>query len=72
MRLLARPPGDDPAMDAGESAVAGLAALIAIRGNEDLSRKMAIDETSRILLFGSEGVTDPEIFEAIMAGADYA
>ncbi len=72
VRLLARPLEGDPALEAGESAVAGLAALIALRENADLSADLGIDEQSRVLLIGSEGVTDPEIFEMIMQGRDAA
>lgn len=68
VRLLARPQGSDPAVEAGESAVAGLAALIAARQNADLSAALGLDTGSRVLLIGSEGVTDPEIFNEIMQG----
>ncbi len=70
VRLLARPLDGDPALDAGESAVAGLAAVIAARQNDALSAQLGLDADARVLLFGSEGVTDPEIFEKIMAGSD--
>ncbi len=72
VRLLARPAGSDPVVEAGESAVAGLAALIAARRDKVLSAKLGLDETSRVLLIGSEGVTDPDIFQRIMAGHDAA
>lgn len=72
VRLLARPLEDDPAIEAGESAVAGLAALIAARQDTGLSAKLGLDGQSRVLLIGSEGVTDPAIFAEIMAGCDAA
>lgn len=72
VRLLARPLGDDPVIEAGESAVAGLAALIAARKNPKLSETLGLNAQSRVLLIGSEGVTDPEIFSNIMAGNDDA
>ena len=72
MRLLARPVDGDTAIEAGESAVAGLAALIAARQNADLSAKLDLDGASRVLLIGSEGVTDPAIFKMIMEGRDAA
>ncbi|WP_306113521.1 diaminopropionate ammonia-lyase, partial [Roseovarius sp. MMSF_3305] len=72
VRLLARPLEGDPDIEAGESAVAGLAALIALRESADLSADLGIDNRSRVLLIGSEGVTDPEIFEMIMEGRDAA
>ena len=70
VRLLARPLGGDPFVEAGESAIAGLAALIAARQNEDLSEKLGLDAQSRVLLIGSEGVTDAAIFNRIMEGRD--
>lgn len=72
VRLLARPLGDDPALEAGESAVAGLAALIAARQDRNLSAKLGLDAGSRVLLIGSEGVTDPAIFAMIMDRRDVA
>lgn len=68
MRALARPEFGDPEIEAGESAVAGLAAAIAARRSRDLSARLGLNETSRILLFGSEGVTDPEVFARLVKG----
>ncbi|BDG71379.1 diaminopropionate ammonia-lyase [Roseomonas fluvialis] len=59
MRLLAarRPP-----VVAGESAVAGLAALL-LAAREPFARTaLGLDEHSRVLLFGTEGATDPEVY----------
>ncbi|CUH85980.1 diaminopropionate ammonia-lyase [Thalassovita mediterranea] len=70
VRLLARRYTGDPLVEAGESAVAGLAALIAARQSPDLSQALGLDGASRVLLIGSEGVTDPDIFAAIMAEAE--
>ncbi|WP_240931770.1 diaminopropionate ammonia-lyase [Parasedimentitalea denitrificans] len=70
VRLLARPQGNDPVVEAGESAVAGLAALIAARQNPELSQALGLNAQSRVLLIGSEGITDPEIFNQIMAEND--
>ena len=68
VRLLAGPLEGDPVIEAGESAVAGLAALIAARQDDDLSAKLGLDANARVLLIGSEGVTDPAIFAKIMQG----
>ncbi len=70
VRLLARPISGDPVIEAGESAIAGLAALIALRQDPDLSKGLGIDSGARVLLIGSEGVTDPAIFAMIMEGHD--
>lgn len=72
VRLLARPLDTDPPIEAGESGVAGLSALIAARTDSELSMKLGLDATSRVLIIGSEGVTDPDIFEQIMQGQDAA
>jgi len=66
VRLLARPLGNDPIIEAGESGIAGLAALIAATKNTGLTAELGLEPTSRVVLIGSEGVTDPEIFAAIM------
>ena len=69
--MLACPAGDEPKIEAGESAVAGLAALIAAADCQDMRRTLGLDANARVLLIGSEGVTDPEVFAAIMkAGCD--
>lgn len=70
MRLLARPLGDDPAIEAGESAVAGLAAVIAAAGDQALREALSLDAQSRVLLIGSEGITDPEIYAQMMREGD--
>ncbi len=68
MRLAAHPVGNDPAIVAGESAVAGLAALVAAALQPTLRQALGLSAGSRILLIGSEGATDPEIYETIVAG----
>ncbi len=68
MRLAGRPIGNDPSIVAGESAVAGLAAVIAGASQDDLCAKLGLNEMSRVLLIGSEGATDPEIYAQLMAG----
>ena len=72
MRLLAQPLGDDPAIEAGESAVAGLAALITACNDTNLVAQLGLNSHARVLLIGSEGVTDQAIFNRIMEGCDAA
>jgi diaminopropionate ammonia-lyase len=67
MRALARPLGEDPAIEAGESAVAGLALLMAAADDPALCHSLGLGPVSRVLLIGSEGVTDRSIFNDIMA-----
>ncbi len=67
MRLLAR---RDPKLVAGESAVAGLAALL-LAAREPLSRTMlGLGAESRVLLFGTEGATDPDLYTRLIDQSD--
>ena len=65
MRLAARPMGDDPALQAGESAVAGFAAMIAA-AQGDLRTTLGLTDASRVLIIGSEGITDPHIYAGLV------
>ena len=56
MRLLAQ-----YGIEAGESAVPGLAALIAGAHQHELE----LDENSKVLLIGTEGATDPDLYETL-------
>ena len=65
MRALAR---RDPPLVAGESAVAGLAGLL-LAGREPYARAaLGLEETSRVLLFGTEGATDPALYASLTGG----
>ncbi|MYJ72394.1 MAG: diaminopropionate ammonia-lyase [Rhodospirillaceae bacterium] len=70
VRLLANPFAGDPMVEAGESAVAGLAALIVARQDQDSSEKLGLDGRSRVLLIGTEGVTDRAVFDRMMGERD--
>lgn len=66
MRLLADGPYGDPRIVAGESAVAGLAGLLGALARPSLAKALALDSSSRVLLFGSEGDTDPALYKQIV------
>jgi diaminopropionate ammonia-lyase len=68
VRMLANSELGDVVIEAGESAVAGLAALICAAKQDDLRDVLRLSDSSRVLLFGSEGVTDQTIFDEIMSG----
>ena len=65
MIRLAEGAGDGPIV-AGESAVAGLAALTACRLDVTLSAQLGLDHNSRVLLLGTEGATDPSIYTQLV------
>lgn len=65
MRLLAR---QTPPIVAGESAVAGLAALLLAMQEPYARAALGLDADSRVLLFGTEGATDPEVYDRLVKG----
>ena len=61
-----QPRGGDPPIVAGETGAVGLAALLAAAGDAALRRVLALDASSRVLLLGSEGDTDPAIYRQVV------
>ncbi|MCR9135126.1 MAG: diaminopropionate ammonia-lyase [Alphaproteobacteria bacterium] len=70
MRILAHPFGTDPRIEAGESAVAGLAAAIITARRSKMRQALGLDSSSVILVIGSEGVTDPVIHAGLIGAPD--
>ena len=64
MRLLAK---NSHEIEAGESSVAGLAGLIESMKDQNISEAMGLNDESIVLLFGTEGATDPEIYSSIIS-----
>jgi diaminopropionate ammonia-lyase len=50
----------------GESGVAGLAGLIKAAGDPSLRKALSLDAASRVLCYGTEGATDPEVYRTIV------
>ena len=69
MKQLAQGRGDDPRIVAGEAAVAGLAGCIAARADADLCQTLALNEQSTVLIFGTEGATDPTVYRQLVGSA---
>jgi diaminopropionate ammonia-lyase len=66
MRLLADGRfGDDPVV-AGESGVAGLSGLLMASSDADARARLDLHPQSRVLAFGTEGATDPEVYRGIV------
>lgn len=63
MRRLA---GGNPPVVAGESAVAGLAGLAQVMTDPAQTRSLDLSTASRVLIYGSEGDTDPELYAEIV------
>ena len=66
MRRLALPAGDDTPVVAGESAVAGLAGLLAAAGDASARDVLGLGPDAHVLVFGTEGDTDPELYEHLV------
>lgn len=71
MRRLAAGVGGDAPIVAGESAVAGLAGCLGALADPTLAKQLELSPDSRVLLFGSEGDTDPALYRQIV-GRDAA
>jgi diaminopropionate ammonia-lyase len=66
MRLLAAPSGGDSAIVAGESAVAGLAAAIGVAKDVNQRAALELNDSSRLLFFGTERDTDPVLYTQLV------
>lgn len=65
VRAFADPRGGDLAIVSGETGAVGLAALMAAQESTALRDMLDLDDKSRVLLLGSEGDTDPQIYQEI-------
>ena len=61
MRRLA-----DDGVVAGESAVAGLAGCLLVAADSEARGRLGLDARSVVLVFGTEGATDPEVYAGIV------
>jgi diaminopropionate ammonia-lyase len=66
MRVLSRGGDGDPPVVAGESAVAGLVAAAELSARPGLAATLGLGAESRVLVFGTEGDTDPELYRMIL------
>lgn len=66
MRQLADPVGADPAIVAGESGGAGLAALVKVSADKRLCENIDLNAQSRVFLINTEGATDPKLYRELV------
>lgn len=69
MQYLYYPFTKDRQLFAGESGAAGLAGLMALASDDSLKEareKIGLNKTSRVLVFNTEGVTDPDSFDELI------
>jgi diaminopropionate ammonia-lyase len=70
MRRLASPLPGDPFILSGESGGAGLAGLIETSCDEQSRKLLGLDQESVVLLFNTEGATDPTLYASLLADAE--
>jgi diaminopropionate ammonia-lyase len=66
MRRLAQGERGDPPIVAGESAVAGLAGALGALQDREAAEALGLGAESRVLVFGTEGATDPALYKDIV------
>ena len=66
MRQLAKGKYGDRPLVAGESGVAGLAGLLEVAADTQARETIELNPSSRVLVFGTEGATDPDIYARIV------
>lgn len=74
MRALGAPLRGDPQVISGESGAVTMGLLCAVMEREslkDLRRDLGLDKNSRVLLFSTEGDTDPEKYRRIVHDGEY-
>jgi len=75
MRILGNPLLNDPKIISGESGAVGLGLLVEILENDlysDLKEKMNLSEESLILVFSTEGDTDPDHYRKVVWDGKYS
>ncbi|SDE31003.1 diaminopropionate ammonia-lyase [Limimaricola pyoseonensis] len=66
MTALAAPTSGDTPIVAGESAVAGLAALFTLMRSEEDRAALELGPDARVLVFGTEADTDPALYQQLV------
>lgn len=66
MRRLAVGEDGDPPVVGGESGVAGLAGVLALCDDTETARRLELGADARVLVFGTEGDTDAELYTRIV------
>lgn len=65
MKLLKAGFGNTAPIEAGECSTSGLAALLATRNDPAARAALGLNSDSVVLVFGTEGATDPDIYAAL-------
>ena len=74
MRMLAAPIPGDPGVKSGESGAVGMGVISALMKEKEyaeLKEALGLDDTSNVLLFSTEGDTDPDQYRRIVWDGEY-
>ncbi|MCM1441772.1 MAG: diaminopropionate ammonia-lyase [Roseburia sp.] len=74
MRMLAAPVKGDPAVVSGESGAVGMGVISTIMEDDtyqELREALGLDRNSRVLMFSTEGDTDPDKYQKVVWGGEY-
>jgi diaminopropionate ammonia-lyase len=69
LRILARPVSPDPVVALGETGVAAFAGLLAASAQPQARKLLGLDQNSRVIAIGCEGVTDQAIYRKLVDGS---
>jgi len=75
MRMLAAPVKGDPAVTSGESGAVGMGLISALMETDeykDLREAIGLDRFSQVLMFSTEGDTDPEKYRRVVWDGEHA
>jgi diaminopropionate ammonia-lyase len=67
MKMLAQGYKADQKVEAGESAVPGLSAVILAAQDSQYRTKLGLNNQSKVLVIGTEGATDPELYQQLIS-----
>ena len=74
MRMLAAPVKGDPKVISGESGAVGMGVISTIMENDEykeLRDALELNRDSKVLMFSTEGDTDPDKYKKIVWGGEY-
>ncbi|WP_066458813.1 diaminopropionate ammonia-lyase [Anaerotruncus rubiinfantis] len=74
MRMLGAPCKGDPQVISGESGAVGMGLIATLMESDDykeLREKIGLDKDSRIIMFSTEGDTDPENYRKVVWNGDH-
>ena len=74
MRRLVAPVQGDPIVKSGESGAVGMGLIAAVMEGEEyagLREALGLDRSSQVLMFSTEGDTDPEKYARVVWGGEY-